>query len=219
MGKYSQAGKTGGGLSALDRLAAQQPDLLTGPQEPVAEHPAPSPTVRPETAQQPGVNLQEAEELPSPAQPQLDPQQQLEADLGEQQRQRVPNLRERWATVPTPAPIDSATASAKPDGAIINRANRMAAAVEAGGLIPPVSLANTAGFAPAQAGATNIEIAESIAAEKEGSVQAAVNRVGAVDYTDVRAPQVDPDFIKAGSMVTENVLMTLAGGAKQQDQE
>ena len=216
MGKFSQAGKTGGGLSALDRLAAQQPDLPTGPQEPVAEQPAPSPTVRPETAQQPGVNLQEAEELPSPAQPQLDPQQQLEADLGEQQRQRVPNLRERWATVPTPAPIDSATASAKPDGGIINRANRMAAAVEAGGLVLPVSLINTPGLAPAKEGATNLEIAETIAAQKDGSVQAAINRVGAVSYEQGLSPRVDPDFIKAGSLVTENILMTIAGGSKQE---
>ena len=211
MGKFSQAGKTGAGLSALDRLAIQQPDLPTGPQEETVAAPqqAPPPTAYPGTAQDPGVNLQEVEELPAPAQQPLEPQQQLEADLQEQQRQRVPNLRERWANVPTPAPIDSATASAKPDGGIIHRANRMAAAVSTGGLTPPVDLRGTTtegtSFQAAQAGATGPQIAETIAAEKEGSIQAAINRVGAVDYTNPRAPQIDPDFIKAGSMVTENL--------------
>ena len=221
MGKFSQAGKTGAGLSALDRLAIQQPDLPTGPQEETVAAPqqAPPPTAYPGTAQDPGVNLQEVEELPAPAQQPLEPQQQLEADLQEQQRQRVPNLRERWANVPTPAPIDSATASAKPDGGIIHRANRMAAAVSTGGLTPPVDLRGTTtegtSFQAAQAGATGPQIAETIAAEKEGSIQAAINRVGAVDYTNPRAPQIDPDFIKAGSMVTENLLMQFAGGAEQ----
>ena len=45
MGKFSQAGSTAGGMSALERLAAQtQPDLPTGQPEP-------------QTAQDPGINL------------------------------------------------------------------------------------------------------------------------------------------------------------------
>ena len=213
MGKFSQAGSTGGGLSALERLAAKaQADLPAGPAQEQAPQ-QPRPAIQPQTAQDPGINLQQAEELPSPFQQELDPQQQLEADLEAQQRNAVPDLRSRWTQAKAPAPIQAATASSKPDGGIINRANRMAQAVQDGGLIPPVSLRNTAGFKPATEGASNLDIANSIAAEKEGSVQAAAARIGAVDYADARTPIVDPDFVKAGSLVTENMIMEYAGGA------
>ena len=57
MGKFSQAGSTGGGLSALERLAFEaQPDLPTGvPEEQVQERPQ-QPNIQPGTAQDPGVN-------------------------------------------------------------------------------------------------------------------------------------------------------------------
>ena len=215
MAKFSQAGKTGGGLSALEKLASQQVELPTGPQEEVVAQPQPAPAP---VAADPSVNLRQTEDLPAGPQ-QLEPQQQLEADLAEQQRQSLPNLRERWAQVPTPDPISSATASTASDGGVITRANRMAAAVQTGGLIPPTSLANTAGFLPAKEGATGSEIAEAIAAEKEGSIQAAMNRVNAVDNRDPRSPVLDPDFVKAGSMVTENMVMQFAGGGADVDVE
>ena len=61
MGKFSQAGSTAGGMSALERLAAQtQPDLPTGQPEPEQGQ---RPNVQPQTAQDPGINLQQAEEL------------------------------------------------------------------------------------------------------------------------------------------------------------
>ena len=131
----------------------------------------------------------------------------------EQQRHAVPDLRARWTQTAIPSPVQTATASTRADGGIINRANKMAKAVETGGLVPPVSLRNTPGFEPAQQGQAGPDVANAIAMEKEGSVQAAVNRVGAVNNIDPRAPQVDPDFIKAGSLVTENMIMQFAGGA------
>ena len=55
MGKFSQAGSTAGGMSALERLAAQtQPDLPTGQPEPEQRQ---RPNVQPQTAQDPGINL------------------------------------------------------------------------------------------------------------------------------------------------------------------
>ena len=103
MGKFSQAGSTGGGLSALERLAFEaQPDLPTGrPEEKVQERPQ-QPNIQPGTAQDPGINLQRAEELPSPFNQQLDPQQQLQADLEEQQRHAIPCL-----LYTSPSPRDS----------------------------------------------------------------------------------------------------------------
>ena len=57
MGKYSQAGSTGGELSALQRLANEaQPDLPTGRQEEqVQERPQQQPNIQPQTAQDPGI--------------------------------------------------------------------------------------------------------------------------------------------------------------------
>ena len=171
------------------------------------------PNVQPQTAQDPGINLQQAEELPAPFQQQQDPQQRLESDLEEQQRHAVPDMRARWAAGTQPSPLAASTASAKVDGGIFDRANKMASAVEDKLLVPPVSLANTEGFKPAQQGESGPNIANAIAEKKDGSIQAAVNRVGAVDYTDVRNPVIDPDFVKAGSLVTENMIMEFAAGA------
>ena len=49
MGKFSQAGSTGGGLSALQRLANEaQPDLPTGrPEEQAQERPQQRPSIYP----------------------------------------------------------------------------------------------------------------------------------------------------------------------------
>ena len=201
MGKFSQADSTGGGLSALERLAFEaQPDLPTGvPEEQVQERPQ-QPNIQPGTAQDPGINLQRAEELPSPFQQQLDPQQQLEADLAEQERNSVPDMRARWTKNVQPSPLATVQAASKPDGGIFDRANRMAKSVETGGLVPPISLRQTVGFPMAEQGASNIEIADALAAEKQATAQAAVTRLGAVNQTDPRNPIVDPDFIKAGSL-------------------
>ena len=214
MGKFSQAGSTGGGLSALERLAFEaQPDLPTGrPEEQVQERPQ-QPNIQPGTAQDPGVNLQRAEELPSPFQQPQDAQQQFEADLEEQQRHAVPDLKARWNKQAQPKPIMGAVASSWVDGGAIERAGAMAAAVADGTLVPPVSLRTTPGFPLAEQGASNIDIANAVAAENDGSVQAAIARIGAVDQTDPRNPIVDPDFMKAGSLVTENMIMEFAGGA------
>ena len=59
-------------------------------------------------------------------------------------------------------------------------------------------------------------MADAIAEEKTGSLIAAVNRAGAVTNTDPRNPQFDPDYIKAASMVTENMLFELATGARDE---
>ena len=214
MGKFSQAGSTGGGMSALERLASQaQADLPAGPAQEQVQEQRPRPNVQPQTAQDPGVNLQQAEELPSPFQQRLDPQQQLEADLEEQQRHAVPDLRARWTKATQPSPIVGATASSKVDGGIIDRANKLANSARDGIIVPPVSVRNTEGFQPAQQGAKGPDIANAIAEKKEGSIQSAVNRVGAVNYSDINNPIVDPDFMKAGSLVTENAIMQFAGGA------
>ena len=214
MGKFSQAGSTGGGMSALERLASQaQADLPAGPAQEQVQEQRPRPNVQPQTAQDPGVNLQQAEELPSPFQQRLDPQQQLEADIAEQERHSVPDMRARWTKNVQPSPLATVQGAAKPDGGIFDRANRMAASVEAGGLVPPVSLRKTVGFPLAQEGASNVQIADALAAEKQATAQAAATRIGAVDQSDPRNPQIDPDFIKAGSLVTENIIMGFAGGA------
>ena len=214
MGKFSQAGSTGGGLSALERLAFEaQPDLPTGrPEEQVQERPQ-QPNIQPGTGQDPGVNLQRAEELPSPFQQPQDAQQQFEADLEEQQRHAVPDLKARWNKQGQPKPIMGAVASSWVDGGAIERAGEMAAATRDGMLVPPVSLRNTPGFPLAQQGASNIDVANAVAEQTEGSVQAAATRIGAVDQSNPANPVIDPDFMKAGSLVTENMIMEFAGGA------
>ena len=236
MGKFSNAGNTSGKTSALQRLAESASANVGLPVEPVEDAtvqnysvPTQAPTTQtgtgvvpaalppiefPPIANDPSVSLRRSEELPSPIQPAfMDPQQQLEMDLAAQQRNRVPNLRERAMAQPNPNFYRRAVASSQPDGGIFDRANRMAEAVALGGLVPPVSLANTAGFIPAKEGASGPQIAEAIAAEREGAVQAAVNRLNAVDNTNPRAPTINPDLIKAGSLVTENMLMSLADGS------
>lgn len=215
MAKFSNAGRAGGGSTALDRLAAKaQVQLPVEPQEDVTT----SPAAFKGTAFDTSVNLSAVEELPSAPQP-MNPQEQLEATLQEQQRQAVPDMRQRMAN-PMPEFKIQSVGTTGVDGGIFDRANKMAAAVEAGNLIPPVDLRNTtsdgSSFQAAIAGADGPTIAETIGAEKEGSVQAGINRVGAVDYTNPRSPKVDPDFVKAASLVTENMLMSIAGGAEQQ---
>ena len=217
MGKFSNAGRTGGGSSALERLAASaKAQLPVEPQEDVTT----SPAAFQATAFDPTVNLAATEELPSAPQP-LDAQQAFEATLAEQQRQAVPDLRQRFREPAVPNIVQQGSPS-EVDGGIFERANRMAASVEAGNLIPPVDLRNTTpnaeSFKAAQEGATGAEISDIIVdtSGKEGSIQAGINRVGAVDYSDVRAPKVDSDFIKAGAIVTEHMLMHFAGGAEQQ---
>ena len=215
MSKFSNAGRTGGS-TALDRLAAKAQAQL--PVEPQPQEEVVAPTAFPATAFDPSVNLAATEELPSGPQP-FDAQQAFEATLAEQERQAVPDLRSRFRNPETPVFIQQGSPS-EIDGGIFDRANRMAESVQAGALIPPVDLRNTtsdaSSFQAAVAGESGPVIAETIAAEKEGSIQAGINRVGAVDYTNPRAPIVDPDFIKAGSLVTENMLMHFAGAAEQE---
>ena len=166
------------------------------------------PTEFPPIANDPSISLRQSEELPSPMQPEfMDPQQQMEMDLAAQQRNRVPNLRERAMAPSIPNLNRQAVASSISDGGIFNRANQMAEAVAVGGLVPPVFLQNTPGFIPATEGASVPQIAEAIAAEREGSVQAALNRLSAVDNTNPKKPVINPDLIKAGSLVTENMLL------------
>ena len=218
MSKFNVAAGQGG-PSALERLAAAQPPV--GNQVPAAEPVAPAPQNDPSVSlhqQQPTQQVQ-GEALPV-APLEVEPQQQLENDLAEQQRQQVPNLRERWANAQASDPVNAATASSKVDGGILHRANDMAAAVESGQLLPAVSLANTEGFVPAQQGAQGPEVAAAIAQEQEGSLQAAMARVNALNLTDPRSPTIDPDFVKAASLTTENVVMNLAaGGATNIDGE
>ena len=183
MAKFSNAGRAGGGSTALDRLAAKaQVQLPVEPQEDVTT----SPAAFKGTAFDTSVNLSAVEELPSAPQP-MNPQEQLEATLQEQQRQAVPDMRQRMAN-PMPEFKIQSVGTTGVDGGIFDRANKMAAAVEAGNLIPPVDLRNTtsdgSSFQAAIAGADGPTIAETIGAEKEGSVQAGINRVGAVDYTN-----------------------------------
>ena len=186
---------------------------------PVEQAPAPV-SGTPEQVSDPSLNLagpaptqQVGGEVLPTAPTQLDPQQQLEATLQEQDRQAVPDLRERWSQPKAANPVAAANASAKGDGGIITRANDMANAVQTGGLMPAVSLANTAGFIPARDGADGPAVAEEIAKETEGTLQAAMARVNALNLTDPRNPQIDPDFVKAASLTTENTIMHLAGGA------
>ena len=214
MGKFSQAGSTGGGLSALERLAFEaQPELPTGrPEEQVQERPQ-QPNIQPGTAQDPGVNLQRAEELPSPFQQPQDAQQRFESDLEEEQRHTVPDLNARWNKQAQPFKISAVTASTDSNGGIFRRAQQMAQSVENEFIVPPVSLRNTEGFVPAQQGASPIDVADAVAAKSQGSMQAAVTRIGAVDQTNPAKPVIDPNFMMAGSIVTENLIMEYAGGA------
>ena len=87
----------------------------------------------------------------------------------------------------------------------------MAAAVADGTLVPPVSLRTTPGFPLAEQGASNVDVANAVAEQTEGSVQAAATRIGAVDQSNPANPVVDPEFMKAGSLVTENMIMEFAG--------
>ena len=218
MSKFSgRIGQSAGLAAELEKVG--QVELPAGPTETAPEIPQ-APAQDPQVLQDPSQNLQVAEELPAQA-PEiapLAPDQQLEADLAEQQRQSLPDLRERWKAQQMPDPILSATSSIKPDGGIIDRANKMASAAEQGGLRLPVELGGVAGnvgFMAAKEGKSSYEIAESIAAEQEGSVQAAIARAGGVTYDANARPQVDPDFMKAGSIVTENMIFQLAGGAER----
>ena len=242
MGKFSNAGNTSGKTSALQRLAESASANVGLPVEPVEDAtvqnysvPTQAPTTQtgtgvvpealpptqfPPIANDPSISLRRSEELPSPMQPEsMDPQQQMEMDLAAQQRNRVPNLRERAMAPSIPNLNRQAVASSISDGGIFNRANQMAEAVAVGGLVPPVFLQNTPGFIPATEGASGPQIAEAIAAEREGSVQAALNRLSAVDNTNPKKPVINPDLIKAGSLVTENMLMTLADGSQDLDFE
>ena len=211
MGKFS-------GASAVN--AAQQGTLgqielpINKPDEEQAAPPS-GIKARLAAAADPSVNLKQAEELPA-APEVLDSEQQLQADLQEQQRQAVPSLRDRWADIPTPKPLEQATASSMSDGGIINRAKNLAQTVEAGGLKLPTSTFNTSAYGLAQEGATGAQIAEQLSPGGDvGSIQAAVNRVGAMDNTDPRNARVDPDFLVAGSMVTENLLAQFAQGGTE----
>ena len=196
MAKFGQAGKTGGQLNALQRLATAELPTGTPVQEEQVAPQAPAPQVQPTPAAAP---VQEA------VQAGLDPV------LQEEQRQSIPNLRQRAGKL---GPVERATESNKADGGIFNRAKKMADSVRTGSIKPVVSLANTPGFIPAREGKSGQEVADAIAEEKEGSLMAAVNRAGAVVNTDPRNPEFDPDYIMAASMVTENTMMELARGDK-----
>ncbi len=209
MGKFSNAAVQTGGPSALERLASAQPPV--GDKVPAAPAADPSVSFRqPEKVAAPAVAPQE--ELPAAPAP-VEAQQQFEQVLQEEQRQAVPNLREKWKTPQSVDPIHGATASTKVDGGIFARANKMAEGVESGMLFPAVSLANTAGFIPAKEGQSSAEVAAALSAEKEGSLQASMARVNALNLTDPRSPAIDPDFIKAASLTTENTIMNLAAGS------
>ena len=180
MGKFSNAGRTSGGSSALQRLAESASANVVLPVEPVEDAtvqnnsvPTQAPTTQtgtgvvpaalpptefsplaedtsaafPPIANDPSISLRRSEELPSPIQPAfMDPQQQMEMDLAAQQRNRVPNLRERAMAPSIPNLNRQAVASSISDGGIFNRANQMAEAVAVGGLVPPVFLQNTPKF-------------------------------------------------------------------------
>lgn len=163
------------------------------------------------SAMDPSVNLRRSEDLPLPPE-EVSVEQQDMLDYQAQDRNRVANLRDR-AVAPEPVVLNrQAVASGIVDGGIFNRANQMADSAKTGTLVPPQSLRNTAGFPLAEEGASGVEIADAVAATREGSVQAAFNRVGAIDNTDPRNPVIDLDMIKAGSIVTEHMLMTLSEG-------
>ena len=144
---------------------------------------------------------------------QTTPEEELGGVLQEQERQVVPNLRERWATVPLTSPTDVATATGAVDGGIGVRAKQLAAAVETKGILPVVGLAQTPGYEVAKAGQDGTAVADAIAAEQEGSIRAAINRIGAVDNTNPIYPVIDPEFAIAGSIVTENAIFQLSSGA------
>ena len=210
MGKFASASTSTGGLSALEKMA--QTELPTGPAPEAA--PAPAPEAAPQAApigsdltQQPQAQPQQAlEEIPTGL-PEVGGT--IDETFAEVERQAIPDLRKRWKESD---PVNKATATTKVDGGIFDRANRMASAVETGQLLPAISLSNTAGWDVAQQGGTGPEVAEAIAADKAGSLIAAVNRVGAVTNADPRNPQFDPDYIKAASLVTENMMAELSTG-------
>ena len=216
MGKFNTTVNPTVRSSALEALANKGTvQLPVQPEEDITAEMPMSPAINPQTAMDPSQNLYEAPELPDAYNQAMDPQQQFEADLAEQQRQAVPDMRKRWANPSVDNIARKATASADVDGGIFSRAKQMAQAVETGGLVPPVSLRNTAGFKVAESGGSSADIAEAIAAERDGSIQAAVTRIGAVNQADPRAPKIDPDFILAGSMATEHMLMEFAAGASE----
>ena len=213
MAKFGQAGKTGGQLNALQRLAAAE--LPTGTpiqEEQVAQQaPAPTPQVQPQVQPQ-------AQPTPVPEGPELEPiQEGIQSGIGqilEEHRQSIPDLRARSRGLTKLNDVNKSAESSTTDGGIINRAKNMATAVQDGTLIPAVSLSNTPGFIPAREGATSQEVADAIAQEKEGSLIAAVNRAGAITNIneDPRNPRFDPDYLLAASMTTENMIMNLAQG-------
>ena len=214
MSKFNYVAKVPNALQRMHERASQQ-GIRVQPDQPV-EQPVAAPQNNPAVSlhqQQPTEQVR-GEALPV-APLEVQPQQQLENDLAEQQRQQVPELRERWATPPTPHPIfydNGSTASSKPDGGIIRRANALAASVESGSSFPGISLKNdSAARDVVEAGGTGAEVAN--ATNTEGSLHAAFARVGAVDFTtDPNKPAISPDFIKFGSLVTEQVVMNLARG-------
>ena len=148
---------------------------------------------------------------------QVTPEEELGGVLQEQQRQSVPNLRERWATVTPISPLHSATSTSSPDGGIARRATALASSIESQGIMPALSLAQGPAYGLAKEGASGDQIADAYVEEQEGNIRAAVNRIGAVDNTNPVHPTLDPELAVAGSIVTENAIFQLASGATLDD--
>ena len=199
----------GGQLSELQKLATA--DLPTG--TPV--QPAPEPSL------EPGGAMDRLMAGPAQAPTGPDPVLQQSVDEGIQQglavqeeveRQSIPSLRERGAAESPPARWLKQPSSDTSDGGLRARASNMAAAAKTGNLFPRVSLRGTPGFPVAEAGGTGSEIAAAIAEQNEGSIAAAVQRVGAVETNSQGKLVPNSVYMQVGSAVTENSMADAAFG-------
>ena len=98
------------------------------------------------------------------------------------------------------------------DGGIMNRAKAMAANAQSGTLAPSVTPApGSPTFQAVKEGQTGPEVAEVAASEAEGSLIAAINRAGAVEYKGHKAVP-NAQYSAIASAVTENMIADLAYG-------
>ena len=225
MAKFSGTSVVPNQISDLQKRALTE--LPTGPVEEEVVHPADE-HVDPGTFQDlltPGptpASPQEAVEEATPVDQQATP-----VDYGEYQgevdRQTLPTMKERREGTGTPnkwkvqIPRSDTFAETEADGGIYSRADGMAESFLTGQLRPAISLANTPGKDIFQEGGTNHEVADAIADQKVGSLIAAVNRAGAANYNGTGAKfDIDPDYARVGSMVTENTLAELSAGGKDE---
>ena len=166
-----------------------------------------------------------AEDIGAPVQQALD--EGIGEIAAEEQRQAIPSLNERaqggprldrWLQQPV-APLrkpNPTIDSQSPDAGMLDRGKAMAANIQSGHMAPVLSARGISSDITAawKEGAKGPEFAEQIAAEKEGTLLAAMERSNAVVRNEQGHMAPDPRFSMIASVVTENSMAQAAFGEK-----